>query len=415
MTPPRIALILPLIWAFSVYAAEDSALREAKSLMDSRQPQQAYDLLKPLEEEQAGNPDYDFLLGIAALDTGRHTEAIFALQRVVDQDPNHGPARAELARALMQANETDAARRELEILQEQDPPSDVKRKLEEYLALIDRYHGAYRTTFARYVQAGLGFDTNVNNATDRDQVAAPGLGGLVFALTPGSRELSSTVVNVGAGFSFSTPVRNALRVVGGADFDYDLALQDADFTKSYAKGHTGLQYSRGQNQFSLVAQGEKYFVDGIGRNNADRELAGGLFQWRHVLNANTQLSMFGQFATVRYPEQQIRNVNRSAGGAGLAYALPEMAGSPVLFLSGYGGTEDSKNNDTGIGGGRHFDRDFWGIRGGGQRQLGARGSVFASVTFQSSDYTGTDPIFGSKRDDDFVSAIVGYRFRYDGN
>ena len=84
-------------------------------------------------------------------------------------------------------------------------------------------------------------------------------------------------------------------------------------------------------------------------------------------------------------------------------------------MSGYGGTEDAKNNQTGIGGGRHFDRDFWGIRGGGQRQLGARGSVFASVTFQSSDYTGTDPLFGSKRDDDFVSAIIGYRFRYDGN
>ena len=101
MTLSRIALILSLTLAFSVYAAEDSVLREAKSLMDARQPQQAYDLLKPLEEEEAGNPDYDFLLGIAALDTGRHTEAIFALQRVVDQDPKHGPARAELGRALM--------------------------------------------------------------------------------------------------------------------------------------------------------------------------------------------------------------------------------------------------------------------------------------------------------------------------
>ena len=109
---------------------------------------------------------------VAALDTDRNTEAIFALQRVVDQDPTHGPARAELGRALMQANETDAARRELETLRQQNPPDAVKRVLEGYLAAIDQYHGAYRTTFARYVTTGLGFDTNVNSATDQGQVAA---------------------------------------------------------------------------------------------------------------------------------------------------------------------------------------------------------------------------------------------------
>ena len=195
VTPSRIAVVLSLILAFGAHAAEDSVLLEAKALMDARQPQQAYDLLKPLEEDEAGNPDYDFLLGIAALDSGHNTEAIFALQRVVDQQPKHGPARAELARALMQANESDAARRELETLRGQDPPSDVKRVVEEYLAAIDRYHGAYRSTFARYVHAGLGFDTNVNNATNRGAVAAPGLGGLTFALAADSRELDSSIWN----------------------------------------------------------------------------------------------------------------------------------------------------------------------------------------------------------------------------
>ena len=84
MTPTRIAVVLSLILAFGANAAEDPTFSEAKSLIDARQHQQAYDLLKPLEEDQAGNPDYDFLLGIAALETGRNTEAIFALQRVVD-------------------------------------------------------------------------------------------------------------------------------------------------------------------------------------------------------------------------------------------------------------------------------------------------------------------------------------------
>jgi outer membrane protein len=410
-----IGLFLTLIIAFAAGAAEDPALREAKSLLDAGQAQRAYDLLKPMEENEAGDPAFDYLLGLAALDSGRNTEAIFALQRVVDQDPNHGPARAELGRALMQANETDAARRELETLQQQNPPDEVKRVLEGYLGAIDRYHGAYRTTFARYVKTGLGFDTNVNSATDEGQVAAPGLGGLVFALAADSRELDSSIWDIGAGFGFSSPLQNDLRLVGGIDFDYRIAFKDSDFTTSYAKGHTGLQLTRERNQYSLIVQGEKYFVDGTSNANSDRELGGAILQWRHVYNDNTQVSVFGQAALIRYPEQDVRNVNRYSGGVGFAHALSGIAGSPVIFGSGFGGTENSQNDRSGIGGGKHFDREFYGVRLGGQMQMLARGTLYGSVTYQASDYTGLDPIFGDRRDDDFFDAAVGYRYRLDGN
>ena len=59
--------------------------------------------MKPLEADRAGEPDFDFVLGMAAIDSGRIAEAIFALQRVVDTQPENGPARAELGRALMLA------------------------------------------------------------------------------------------------------------------------------------------------------------------------------------------------------------------------------------------------------------------------------------------------------------------------
>ena len=47
--------------------------------------------------------------------------------------------------------------------------------------------------------------------------------------------------------------------------------------------------------------------------------------------------------------------------------------------------------------------------------MGARGSLFASVTFQASDYKGTDPTFLTTRDDDYIDVTLGYKFRYDGN
>lgn len=416
----RFCLLLTLFLSFAAGAAEDSALREAKSLLDAGQAQQAYDLLKPMEDDEAGNPAFDYLLGLAALDSGRNTEAIFALQRVVDQDPNHGPARAELGRALMRANETDAARRELEIVKKQDPPDGVRRVMESYLAAIDQYHGAYRTSFARYVTTGLGFDTNVNNATDRGAVtASPAAGGLVFALANDSRELDSTKWDIGAGFSFTSPLQPDLRLVGGIDFNYSIALRDSDFTTTHARGHTGFQLTRDQNQYSLIVQGEKYFVDGPGISNSDRQLGAAVLQWRHIYNDNTQVSLFGQAALIRYPEQQVRNVNRYSGGVGVAHAMPQMAGSPVIFASAFGGVENSQNDrartSLACGCGKHFDREFFGVRIGGRRLLGPRGSLFGSVTYQASDYNADDPIFGSRRDDDFFDVNIGYRYRFDGN
>lgn len=401
--------------SLGTHAVDESTLREAKSLIDAGRPGQAYALLKPLEEAEAGNPDFDYLLGLAALDAGHRTEAIFALQRAVDVNPDHGPARAELGRAYMLVNETDEARRELEQVRAQNPPDDVQAVLDRYLAAIDQYHGAYRTTFSRNVRTGLGFDTNINFATDQGQVAAPGLGGLVFNLTSDSQEIDSSVWNVGAGFTFSSPLRTDLRLVGGIDFDYRITFQDDDFTTALARGHTGLQYTRGQDEFSLLVEGQRFFVDGSGATSSDRQLGGTIVQWRRALTRRTQVSAFGQAALIRYPEQQVRNVNRYLGGLGLGHAFEGARGSPVVFVSAYGGTENSQNDRTGLGGGKHFDNDFFGVRAGGRYQLDARSSLFLDLSYQHSDYDAPDPLFASRRDDDFFNLRAGYRFRYDGN
>ncbi len=410
------ALLLALFGPVA-HAVDEAVLREAKSFIDAGQPQQAYDLLKPREDEEAGNAAFDYLLGLAALDLGRRTEAIFALQRAVDVDPQNGPARAELARALMQVNETDAARRELETAQAQQPPEDARVVIDRYLAAIDQYHGAYRTSFQRYVKAGLGFDSNINSATDSGgRIATPGLGGLPFVLLPSNaREQSSAVWNVGAGFTFTSPLQEGLRLVGGIDFDYRLTPQDADFSTAFARGHGGLQWTRGRNQYSLIGQGERFFVDGGSRTDSDRQVGGATLQWRHTLNARTQFSVFGQGSMIRFPDQDARNVNRFVGGAALAHALPHLDGAPVVFLSAFGGTEDSQDNGTGLGGGRQYDRELYGLRIGGERQLGARGRLFGSFTWQASDYNGAVPLFGVARDDDFLDFSLGYRYRYDRN
>ena len=66
--------------------------------------------LSAQEQTRAGDPDFDYQLGIAALDTGRFGAAIIAFQRVLAAQPAHAQARAELARAYAMAGDADTAR-----------------------------------------------------------------------------------------------------------------------------------------------------------------------------------------------------------------------------------------------------------------------------------------------------------------
>ena len=69
-------------------AAQDATLERARELIAAKQAKAAYALLSPLETARAGEPDYDYLLGLAAIDAGERTRGIFALERVLAVRPD---------------------------------------------------------------------------------------------------------------------------------------------------------------------------------------------------------------------------------------------------------------------------------------------------------------------------------------
>src|SRR3990167_10668809 len=69
-----------------------------------------YAALAAQERQKAGDPAFDYALGLAASDAGYYGEAIVALQRVLARQPDNAPARAELARAYALAGDIDTAR-----------------------------------------------------------------------------------------------------------------------------------------------------------------------------------------------------------------------------------------------------------------------------------------------------------------
>ena len=76
----RIALALALALATKPHAS-DAALDRAADLIGTRDAASAYAKLAPLEATRAGKPRFDYLFGLAALDSSHVTHAIFALER----------------------------------------------------------------------------------------------------------------------------------------------------------------------------------------------------------------------------------------------------------------------------------------------------------------------------------------------
>ena len=400
-------LVLLISCCLSPAARADALLDQAQQLLDQGKPAAAYQLLNQAYEQRAGSPDFDLLLGIAALDAGEPTRAVFALERVLAVEPDNARARAELARAYYVAGENEAAKQEFTSVKKDSVPASVARTIDKYLSLIEGRLAATGTRVSVYIQGAGGYDSNVNSATDSSTIAIPAFGNLVFTLDQSGRKLDSGVFSLGTGVSFSTPLqgREDLRIIGGIDLHERIAYDQTDFSTRVLNGQAGLRYTTGKEAFVVSLQGQKYYLGG----DEYRDLGGGGVQWLHNYSHRTQFSLFGQVALQRFPTQRARNVNQYSGGAGVAHAFA-ISGEPVIFASVFAGTDvELKGNRADLG------RDFLGLRAGGEYTLARNLTLVGNITYQYSRYGGADPLFLKRRRDHFLFARAGLEYELDGN
>src|SRR5512140_876183 len=153
--------------SFCVWVAGNSALAagpdldQADALMKQGKAAEAYALLEPFEFEQSGNVKFDYLLGIAALDSGKPDKATLAFERVLAVDPNFAGARIDMGRAYFQLGDVARAKTEFESVLTQNPPPAAKATIDNYLAAIEKLESAKKTRTTGYIEAFGGHDSNV--------------------------------------------------------------------------------------------------------------------------------------------------------------------------------------------------------------------------------------------------------------
>lgn len=395
-----VALLAVLMISNPAVAAPDGLLTQANQLMKSGKAKQAYTLLIPYQSELAGNENYDYLLGIAALDSGRANEAVFALERVLAVNPNNLQARAEIAKAYFATGEIVASQNEFETVQQQNPPTEVSATIEKFLGAIERAKSGERTTIRAYVEGTLGDDSNVNSATSVGQVAIPLFGGAISTLSANGQELSDTFGSVAVGGNVRHSFTPEWSVFGSANFNQRINSSQDTFNTGGVDVSAGVSLTRGDNSYSVSLQTQDFSID----NDLFRNAQGATAQWLRGLDDSSQVSAYYQYTELHYPGRDIQDANRYILGGAYARALGGEY-TPTVYLGGYLGDEAEQAANVSFLGHQPL-----GIRAGGEMKLNPQTTLFTAASVEERRYGGTDPLFLVTRQDTQYDLRVGVSY-----
>lgn len=389
----RLALLLSVLCC-DAFAQSGNSLDAARQAMASGNPVRAIELLQPLETEHAGEPAYDYLLGLARLDAGDPERAVFAFERVLAMKPDHLQARAEIGRAYLLLGEKEAGIRELKTVGNGQIPDEARKTIEDYLSAF----GAGPTRFSGYLESSFGYDSNINSAVAASHLAIPGIG--TFALSEDGRSHSAFYMGLAGGINVSHPINENWSLLGGASINQRFNNNYGRYDTGGLEGNVGLRYGTGQHAFTLGLQAQSFEVD----HTRNREALGLIGQWQYLVDAKTQVSLFGQHIQLRYPFQSSRDADRSIAGFAFAKVL-EGAWTPSWFASIYAGEERETHANV-----AHLGHQPVGFRFGGQVKPSSTTTWFANAAYENRRYGGSDPLFLVRRHDKQLDVRAGMNY-----
>jgi len=376
-------------------------LARAEALIRQGAANAAWNLLAPHELALAGREDFDYLLGIAALESGRADRATLIFERVLAVNPGHMAARLDMGRAYFALGDLERARTELESVLRFDPPPAARAAAERTLAAIAVQSGARGTKLTGWLEGTLGHDNNVNAGPSGSSLFVP-LFGTTFTLASTSTRQIDTFAAMAGGVELSYALDERFSLVAGADFRQRGNFSAAAFDSLSGGARFGAQYAMANDQVRATL-GPGYFeLNGAYYRRA--QIAS--FDWRHQWDARTLFSVFGQDIRQRYVQAASRaqGANLFILGGGVSRTLDEglrLLASASLF----------RGEEVATDGRADGDRRLWGLRAGLQGALRGDADWTVSAAVQSSAYARRNVTFAALRRDLQFDLNLGVNWR----
>ena len=378
----------------------NSLMASAREVLTTGQPMAAFEMLAEREFDGAGDVEFDYLLGTAAIDAGKPDRATLALERVLAVNPTFAGARIDMGRAYMLLGNTLQAQEEFDAVLKLNPPDAVKRQVEGFAAQIEQRKQVAKTTWGGFFGISLGRDSNVNSAPADAEQLLPIAGHNVF-LDPNSVQTPSNYVGVNGRIQVNHRANETVAVYAGVDMDLQRNFQASQFDRSAIDLRLGSIFTlkKHELEFSLVV-GKTYL-----EQRSYRSLTGGAVQWRFNLNEDNQLQTLVQFNRLAYPQQEASVFDTDQTVLGFSWLRLFGANKQGLgFIGAYQGKEtDANGNPSGA-------KDFYGVRAGGQWGFGARWAIYSTLGVALASYDGIELSQQKSRDDRHFDLNLGVNY-----
>ncbi len=395
-------------WQYGVFAAISGAVlaslpatAQAQQSGNAAQAEQAYQALAPQAATNAGDPQFDYALAIAAIDSGRYGEAIIALQRVLAVQPENAAARAELARAYAMAGDIDTARDQFAtVVDDPSLPDPVRQRFTGFVRQFDEQISGGGSNVSGFIDARGGHDSNVNAATDLTQITIP----LFSFLGPGNlganaRATDDEFAEIGAGISGVTAVGRQDRLFASVLGNWRENLNTSDFDQASLTGTVGYAHSfANRDVISLSAQAQHFRLDGDGFRNS----YGAIAQYTKAVSTTKAITVSAQYNRLDFDGQPNLDADRVAVAVGLV--------TRNLSATIQGGKEETLRQA-----GDNFSNWFTSASIGTELPVSQRVAVVAGASFDLRRYDAPDALFLVDRADERLDLQGGLKVQLVGN
>jgi len=340
--PP--VLICALLAPLNVLA-DPALLRDAQRLLAANNPKQAYMILLAKEAQLTGQPEFDYLLGVAALDSGKIDEAIIAFERVLQVAPENAGARMDLARAYYTAGSVDLAEANFLELKASNPPPAAMAAIDKYLAAIRDRRAQNTTGLNAWGETGLGYDSNITGVpTDFTSAVASAFNITGINPTGNSIKRKAPYLTAGAGADYSRALSPSWVAFVGGEARGRAYRKEGDFNSLSGEARLGVAWAKDAQQVRLSGGYNRFKQDGLApgepKPTNDRSTALAAADYRYYFNDRQQLNVGVAGTRVKFLTNNIEDFNAVTVSAGFLQAF-QRKGAPVLQISSFYSRDES--------------------------------------------------------------------------
>lgn len=394
-----VSVAVALGGAMALSAHADEVLGRAEALILKGDAASAYQVLRRAEDERAGDPRFDYLLGVAALEVGEYGLATLAFERVLAVDPTHAAARLDMGRAHYALGNDVAALLHLKTAEQMSPPAAAKQTIAHYRQAIAKRQkeSKHPRKWKAHIEATVGRDDNINQSTDRTAIYFPVFGS-DLSLGEASRQTPDNYSQVAGGVDLRMSLgegRELFASLAGRNRNY---RRYNTYDTHQFDGRLGLSWHGSDHATNLSLGVSDVHLGSLPYRDAYT------LAWDHGqrLNATSQLGLFAQYAQIRYDlaSSKAEDIDLLAGGAALSKEIH--AWVPMTLVgSAFAGSEVERQERA------DGNKGFAGLRLGVDASLRPDLKGFFAASVQHGRYTRSNILFERKRHDTQYDLVLG--------